>query len=191
MRIPAGKARLGARFEEIPFGWDNEFSEISVNVAEFQIDSLPVTNGEFLEFVIAGGYTDAAILAARRLALEGVGTETASACWLKREKCWCYRAMFDLLPLEKVASWPVYVSLAEARAYAVWRGLRLPTEAEYQRAAFYGPNERESRYPWGDGEPNSRTATLILPHGRRSRSVLIWQVRAAGGYKSSLAMAGS
>ncbi len=52
--------------------------------------------------------------------------------------------MFDLLPLEQVASWPVYVSLAEARAYATWRGKRLPAEAEFHRAAYYGPDGLES-----------------------------------------------
>ena len=41
----------------------------------------------------------------------------------------------DPLPM----SWPVYVSLAEASAFARWRGVRLPTEAEYQRAAFGSP----------------------------------------------------
>jgi formylglycine-generating enzyme required for sulfatase activity len=64
--------------------------------------------------------------------------------------------MFDFLPLEQIASWPVYVSLAGARAYAAWRGRRLPTEAEYHRAAFYGPDGRESIYPWGDADPTAR-----------------------------------
>ena len=56
VRVPAGKARLGARLDEVAFGWDNEFTEISVDVAAFHMDSRPVTIGEFLEFVTAGGY---------------------------------------------------------------------------------------------------------------------------------------
>jgi formylglycine-generating enzyme required for sulfatase activity len=47
----------------------------------------------------------------------------------------------------------VYVSHAEARAYAAWRGLRLPSEAEYQRAA-YGAPEGERLHPWGDAAPD-------------------------------------
>jgi formylglycine-generating enzyme required for sulfatase activity len=63
--------------------------------------------------------------------------------------------MFERIPLPP--SWPVYVSHAEAAAYARWSGARLPTEAEFQRAA-YGHDEDaarqgEPRYPWGDAEP--------------------------------------
>jgi formylglycine-generating enzyme required for sulfatase activity len=47
-----------------------------------------------------------------------------------------YRTLFEWVSLETVGAWPVYVSLAEARAYARWRGGRLPTEAEFHRAAY-------------------------------------------------------
>ncbi|HLN85371.1 MAG TPA: SUMF1/EgtB/PvdO family nonheme iron enzyme, partial [Candidatus Limnocylindrales bacterium] len=75
-------------------------------------------------------------------------------CWIEQPDGWFYRTMFDVFPLARVECWPVYVSLAEARAYAAWRGKRLPTEAEYQRAAFYGPDEGETQYPWGDDAPD-------------------------------------
>jgi formylglycine-generating enzyme required for sulfatase activity len=56
--------------------------------------------------------------------------------------------MFERIPLP--LAWPVYVSHAEAAAYARWRDARLPTEGEFQRAAFGTPDGRERRFPWGD-----------------------------------------
>jgi formylglycine-generating enzyme required for sulfatase activity len=64
---------------------------------------------------------------------------------------WYWRGMFDLIPLP--SSWPVYVSQAEAAAYARWRGARLMTEAEFQRAA-YGSPDGERPHPWGSAEPS-------------------------------------
>jgi len=71
--------------------------------------------------------------------------------WERHGDAWYWRGMFELIPLP--ASWPVYVSFAEAAAYARWRGVRLPTEAEFQRAAFGTPSGDERRHPWGDADP--------------------------------------
>jgi len=62
--------------------------------------------------------------------------------------------MFGLVPLPR--SWPVYGSQADAEAFARWRGARLPTEAEFQRAAYGTPDGRDARYPWGEEAPSSR-----------------------------------
>ncbi|MGH7874162.1 MAG: SUMF1/EgtB/PvdO family nonheme iron enzyme, partial [Candidatus Binatia bacterium] len=156
IHIPAGKAWLGARFSEIDFGWDNEFSAKIVDVPAFDIDSLPVTNAEYLHFVASGSYDDARFWQPEDWKWKQLENKRHPNCWFKRGGEWLYRAMFDELPLSKVASWPVYVSLAEARAFARWRGKRLPTEAEYQRAAFTGPDGRESRFPWGETAPAER-----------------------------------
>ena len=60
--------------------------------------------------------------------------------------------MFEETPLPP--DWPVYVSQAEAEAYARWKGRRLPTEAEYHRAAFGTPAGVERSYPWGEDPPS-------------------------------------
>jgi len=153
--IPGGKARLGASFAEAPFGWDNEFGETTVHVPAFVIDSLPVSNGEFLEFVQSGGYENQRFWRAGDWAWKNLEKKKHPACWSYRQGRWFYRCMFDEWALASVASWPVYVSLAEARAFAAWCGKRLPTEAEYHRAAFYGPDEIETRFPWGNDLPDS------------------------------------
>jgi ergothioneine biosynthesis protein EgtB len=151
--IPAGKARMGVKFADLLFGWDNEFVETFVNVPSFSIDSLPVTNAEFFEFVRSGAYEDERYWRPEDWRWKNLEKKTYPTCWTKQGEVWIYRAMFDLLPLALVSSWPVYVSLAEARAYVCWRGKRLLTEAEFHRAAFYGPDGRESTYPWGNARP--------------------------------------
>jgi len=51
-------------------------------------------------------------------------------------------------------TWPVYVSHAEASAYARWSGKSLPSEGQWHRAAYGAPQGEERPYPWGSGEPN-------------------------------------
>jgi iron(II)-dependent oxidoreductase len=106
-RIPAGTVTLG-RSEG--FGWDNEFDAHTVNVDAFEIDHYKVTNGDYLKFVREGG---------------------ASPAFWKDETT--YRTMFEEIPMP--LDWPVYVSHAQASAYAKWIGKSLPTEAEWQLAA--------------------------------------------------------
>ena len=65
--------------------------------------------------------------------------------------------MFEEIPLP--LDWPVYVSHAEASAYATWAGKRLPTEAEWHRAA-YGTLEDSSET--SRGAPNLRTTARML-----------------------------
>jgi len=181
--ITAGKARLGAKFTDLSFGWDNEFGEVITEVPSFKIDSLPVTNQEYFEFVASGGYDDEQYWRPEDWRWKNLEVRHSPTSWMKSDDKWFYRAMFDVLPLSQVSSWPVYVSLAEARAYARWRGKRLPTEAEYHRAAYYGPNEIDTAYPWGDDEPERRhgnfdfTAWSPMPVGCRPAGTSGWGVR--------------
>jgi ergothioneine biosynthesis protein EgtB len=147
VRIPAGTATLGTDLAEEPFAWDNEQRVHLVDVDAFAIDVLNVTNGAFLEFVNAGGYRNAALWRpedCRWAQSEHVGHPPF---WVRDGSRWLLRAMFDTLPLP--LDWPVFVTWAEANAYARWKGLRLPTEGEYHRAAFGSPRG-ERRFPWGD-----------------------------------------
>jgi ergothioneine biosynthesis protein EgtB len=149
--VPPGRATLGVDRSAIPFGWDNEFPECTARVAGFALDRHDVTNGRYLEFVEAGGYDDERWW--RPEAWRWLRSERVRhpIFWERRDGAWFWRGMFDviLLPL----AWPVFVSHAEAEAYARWAGTRLPTEAEYQRAAFGDPDGRERPHPWGTTEP--------------------------------------
>jgi ergothioneine biosynthesis protein EgtB len=149
--IPEGIATLGQKRAANLFGWDNEFESHQVNVPAFAIDSYPVTNGQFLEFVRAGGYADKANWSAADWDWKAQTGLEHPHFWLQDGEGWAYRGLFDKqrLPMH----WPVYVSHAEASAYCRWAGKRLPTEGQWHRAAYGTPAGTERDYPWGTAAP--------------------------------------
>jgi len=151
IEIPEGGITLGLSRDAADFGWDNEYQAHRVGVPAFVIDRYKVTNGQFLEFMRAGGYQDRSLWTALDWEWKASNDVSHPAFWKHAGDSWNLRIMFDEIPLP--VSWPVYVSQAEASAYARWAGKRLPTEAEWQRAAYGSPTGVESRFPWGDEIP--------------------------------------
>lgn len=151
--VPAGRATLGADPAEGRFGWDNECPALTVDVPAFEIAVHDVTNADFLEFVAAGGYHDERWWSAEAYAWVLRDHRSHPPFWVAIDEGWRWRGMFadEPLPLE----WPVYVSHAEAEAFARWRGWRLPTEAEFHRAAYGTPSGVERPQPWGDATPSA------------------------------------
>jgi iron(II)-dependent oxidoreductase len=147
IEIPAGCATLGVSRRAHPFGWDNEHPALSANVPAFSIERHDVTNARYLEFVDAGGYRDPQWWRPEDWAWVQRDAVAHPLFWERDGQRWYWRGMFDLVPLP--LAWPVYVSQAEAAAYARWRDARLPTEAEFQRAA-YGSADGERAHPWGE-----------------------------------------
>ncbi len=151
VRIPAGTATLGAERDRIAFGWDNEFDQQQIEVPAFEIEVYNVTNGEFLEFVEAGGYRSRQWWSDEHWQWLQENGITQPAFWTASQTGRAWIGMFETISLP--LDWPVYVSHAEAAAYATWKGRRLPSEAEYHRAAFGTPEGREQSYPWGEAAP--------------------------------------
>jgi ergothioneine biosynthesis protein EgtB len=160
VRIPAGVATLGMSGKEPrQFGWDNEFGEQQLQVPDFAIGAFPVTNSEYLKFIQAGGYDDATYWKPEDwMWKQNAGIKHPHFWSLESgaraddpKATWEYRTMFGAIPLP--AAWPVYVSHAEASAYANWAGRKLPTEAQWHRAAYGTPGGIERPYPWGGSEP--------------------------------------
>ncbi len=153
VQIPAGTATLGLRRDSGRFGWDNEFEENRADVPQFRICAYPVTNGEFLEFMNARGYENDQLWRLDDWNWKNSAQISHPLFWKKDGENWKYRGMFEELPLP--LDWPVYVSYAEALAYARWKNRLLPTEAQWHRAAYGTPTESECAYPWGDVEPTA------------------------------------
>ena len=180
VEVPAGLATLGARPGEIPFGWDNEFLAHVVDVPAFEIDVHDVTNERFLDFVEAGGYHEPKWWAPDAFAWVRQEVVEHPRFWARRDGTWRWRGMFGEIDLP--AAWPAYVSQAEAAAYAAWKGARLPTEAEYHRAAFAEPSGSERQYPWGDAPPDPSRGQFDfatwspVPVGRHPAGQSAWGV---------------
>jgi len=156
VEIPAGVATLGLRRGQENFGWDNEYEAHTLDVPAFAIDQYKVTNRQYLDFIVAGGYETRSFWSNEDWNWRTAHGIPHPVFWKKAGDSWFYRAMFDEMPLP--LDWPVYVSHAEASAYARWAGKSLPTEAEWHRAAYGNPSDSERIYPWGNEPPNAPNA---------------------------------
>ncbi len=134
VEVSAGPAALGLSSSGAAFGWDNEFEAHTVIVPSFAIDKYKVTNGEYLKFLRAGGYENRDLWKNADWRWRTEQGINHPAFWRQGSDGWLYRGMFDEIPLP--VTWPVYVSHAEASAYARWVGKKLPTETQWQRAAL-------------------------------------------------------
>lgn len=115
VEIRPASATLGKNNDT--FGWDNEFLQHNVSVPGFLMSKFKISNGEYLEFVREGG--------------------PVPHFWRCDSGRWLYRGMFAEYPLP--LDWPVWTTWEQASAYAVWRGLELPSEAQFHVAAHQNP----------------------------------------------------
>jgi iron(II)-dependent oxidoreductase len=152
--IPAGAVTLGLERGSDSFGWDNEYEAHPAHVPAFSIDQYKVTNQQYLEFVHAGGYDAPSLWTADDWSWKIGHDIMRPNFWKRVGDGWLYRTMFDEVPLPM--DWPVYVSQAEAHAYARWAGKRLPSEAQWHRAAYGTADASERNYPWGEAAPNPK-----------------------------------
>ncbi|MEO8048902.1 MAG: SUMF1/EgtB/PvdO family nonheme iron enzyme [Acidobacteriota bacterium] len=133
VEVPAGRVTLGLSSSSGVFGWDNEFDAHTIVVPSFTIDKFKISNAQFLEFMQTGGYKNPRLWTAPDWDWKTTNNISHPAFWRRVNDAWHYRGMFEEVPLP--LAWPVYVSQAEASAYARWAGKKLPTEAQWQRAA--------------------------------------------------------
>jgi iron(II)-dependent oxidoreductase len=129
VRIEGGSFEMGDA--GAGFAYDNERPRHEVELDAFEIDRLPVTNGDFLAFIEDGGY-------GRRELWTEEGWAWRTAEDVERPLYWNWdgtvRDFERVEPLDPALS-VTHVSWHEADAFARWRGDRLPTEAEWERAA--------------------------------------------------------
>ncbi|PYS77996.1 MAG: ergothioneine biosynthesis protein EgtB [Acidobacteria bacterium] len=176
--VPGGAFEMGATRDS--FAYDNERPARAVNVPAFRIARVPVTNEEYARFIAEGGYE-------RREFWTEEGWQWKEkegwACPLywRRDGAggWVERRMFEegtIGPDHPVEC----VSWYEAEAYARFAGKRLPTEAEWEKAASWD-GARKRRYAWGDDEPTDALCNFDL---RR------WGTTPVGGFDAGASSCG-
>ncbi len=150
--VPAGNTTLGLARNSRSFGWDNEFEAYTASVPAFDIGRYMVTNRQFLDFMADGGYEARTFWSDDDWNWKDAQKISHPVFWKRLSDQWLYRTMFEEIPIP--LDWPVYVSHAEAAAYARWTGRALPTEEQWHRAAYGTPDGIEP-YPWGREVPGS------------------------------------
>ncbi|HXK08751.1 MAG TPA: SUMF1/EgtB/PvdO family nonheme iron enzyme [Vicinamibacteria bacterium] len=168
IEVPGGEAVLGAAPGSLRFGWDNEFPERRAPVPPFAIDDRPVTNADLLDFVRDGGYAEPRLWREEDWGWRMRRCVHRPHSWVQAGDGFRVRSLLEDVPFGQAAHWPAQVSWAEASAYARWREARLPTEAEWHRAARGTPSGDERRWPWGEEPPDERRGSF---HFRRASPV--------------------
>jgi iron(II)-dependent oxidoreductase len=157
-RFPGGTVEIGGN-EQLSV-WPEERPLHQVDLEPFWVDVMPVTNGDFLTFMAAGGY-------GTRELWSDEGWEWVKRLqarmprhWSWQDGAWWSRWMGRDAPLDLTC--PVsQVSHHEAEAFARFVGKRLPSEIEWEAAAGWDPEAQARRpYPWGSMPPTPHVANL-------------------------------
>ncbi|WP_150430334.1 5-histidylcysteine sulfoxide synthase [Dechloromonas sp. CZR5] len=137
VNIPSGRVVLGRALTDPIYGWDNEYGHHQADVPTFQASRYLVSNGEFLEFVTAGGYTDDSLWDEEGLGWRRYARAEFPTFWVPSADGWKLRLLAEEVPMPW--DWPVETNCLEARAFCRWKAretgqsVRLPTEDEWHR----------------------------------------------------------
>lgn len=131
--IPEGIYEIGAVADDT-FTFDNEHGLHKVYLQQFEISNSLVTNGQYLEFINAGGYTNFKYWLDAGWSWVNENNITAPLYWYNINGAWHQYTLSGLQEVNPDAL-VTHVSFYEAAAFAEWKQMRLPTEAEWETAS--------------------------------------------------------
>lgn len=170
--IPGGLYSMG--YNGDGFCYDVELPEHKVYLNDYSIAKYPVSNREYLEFMQDGGYDNFRYWLSDGWEKVKANGWKAPMYWEKRGDEWFtddFAGVRPINPNEPV----VHVSFYEADAFCRWAGKRLPTEAEWEKAACWNPDTgSKGLFPWGDKPASARYCNILESH--------LWQPSEIGGY---------
>jgi len=162
--------------------YDIELPEHKVYLNDYKIDAYPVTNAHYLEFIEDGGYSNFKYWLSDGWEIVKKNHWQAPMYWEKVRDEWF---TLDFIGKRKInPNEPVcHVSYYEADAYCKWAGKRLPTEAEWEKAACWNEAEqKKTLFPWGDSLPTESQANLLESY--------LWNCSEVGSYPQSKSSSG-
>lgn len=137
LNVPAGKVELGKAFDDLYYGWDNEYGTHSANIPAFEASKYLVSNQEFLAFVEAGGYENPKYWSEEGYAWREYSQAKHPSFWIYQDNAWHLRLMTKIVPMPW--DWPAEVNFHEAKAFCEFmseqsgKAIRMPTEDEWHR----------------------------------------------------------
>mgnify|MGYP003666473742 CR=1 FL=1 len=152
IKIKAGIYEIG--YQGNDFCYDNELGVHKVYVDDFEINNHLITNGEYLEFMNSGGYSDFNIWLDEGWTWVNTDKINAPMYWHKIDNEWHYYTLAGMQKVDKNAILS-HINYYEASAFAEWKGMRLPTEFEWEIASI--------NLDWGKRWEWTNSAYLAYP----------------------------
>lgn len=135
--VTGASVTIGKSKDDPMFGWDVEYGNQTTEVADFKASKYLVSNGEFLEFMQAGGYDKEQYWTAEGWGWVRFKKAQMPVFWSQSDNGYTYRSMLE--EIDMPWDWPADLTYLESKAFCEWKSevtgklIRLPTEAEWSR----------------------------------------------------------